>query len=1017
MAQNASQPGSSQQATTEAASIDGGGQKTTSALRAKLRAANRFASPQKDAAGGAGAADVDGPTDKESRLDKRAQRRERLKNTNRVANAHAEAKPIGGAAVAAAAAAAVATAQADPEKVEFTVSLTDSVEHGLSFRPTTTPKVCIVESCDKDLSCFQLGVRAGDCLLAVDGGKVDSLSDDELQAALQRRPVALSFEAAKEQKDRDLLAPEGTESIGLGLGSFPPGPVMLSMVQNGSWGQNCGLVAGDEVRFLDGFAVAAMTAAELKSKLRQRPLRLRVRLLQDGPREFKFAETGADALPLGLFLQFAAAATELALAGVEDNSWAKNAGLKPGDRIVAINGTECSSLQSESQMEDLLKERPLKLKVQLQLQTAQGALAAGGPGAQAASALQSPQAAQAAQPAQATQPAQAAQGAPPAAAPPAQVAKPKDEAPPPPVVVVHQVKTAGAEAVPPQKASILSNVDGMDPYAAADSPPVVPLLDAQDSHATPEDVLKDLHLELPEDYEVLMYPDIDVDAVARVAKAPNIVSPRKGAVRMALKLSAAEQKSAMIFPCSGVAASKFNFAPSVALKMFPDLYQGEEHHQFLQKEQARLAASAKRVGTLGAFAAHPARAAVAGPEFYEKEWSRYLPSVDSSGPPHVKVQISYEQMVAHRLGPMARQTDFTMSAQDYQNELLGGVLGYQVLQQGVEVPRSRPNYMEMLTPLAAEDGDDLPVEELQQALEINMKIRKAIQSDCLGMQQKIPRAAAAAQGGVASPLQGGIIEAAAPAPAKAPETEYHKISLKVVVIKAQGLPEADFMYSTSPYVIVSVVDGDPMSPAAAAGGDAEQAEAWYAAREQLHKRTASVENTTEPEWDSIITGDVRPRPESHVHFRVMDLEEYAHKDKPIGQAVVPLKEVMTNAWTAVRSIALVPFERKNQKRWAELTDARLIVRITWEGIAAQVKAPKIQFVEEATSASKAAQRLAARRNRSPGGASSADAPSPYSFDEAGVNAGANSRSRLAASCVLSLGKPCLRMMVHRNKAR
>merc|ERR1719215_1149293 len=174
-----------------------------------------------------------------------------------------------------------------------------------------------------------------------------------------------------------------------------------------------------------------------------------------------------------------------------------------------------------------------------------------------------------------------------------------------------------------------------------------------------------------------------------------------------------------------------------------------------------------------------------------------------------------------------------------------------------------------------------------------------------------------------------------------PPENFARVSLTILVLRAESLPEGDYLtHSRDPYVMVNVVDGDPLGEAASSE------ENWYTTRNKWGDKTA-VNQGTDPQFMArlrTLEQGVLPREDTYIHFRVMD-EDAAFQDTPIGQAVIPLSEVLRDAWHMPRALALVPIGQRTRRQeelqleWSSLRKSRLHVQVRWEGVPSRVRSP------------------------------------------------------------------------------
>eukprot|EP00913_Durusdinium_trenchii_P025120 g23580.t1 len=162
-------------------------------------------------------------------------------------------------------------------------------------------------------------------------------------------------------------------------------------------------------------------------------------------------------------------------------------------------------------------------------------------------------------------------------------------------------------------------------------------------------------------------------------------------------------------------------------------------------------------------------------------------------------------------------------------------------------------------------------------------------------------------------------------PAPAPESpqsspggspRYHRVKLEIEVVRATDLPSAALLSTSDPYVVVSIVDGHPLQDPEALKGY----EDWRSVHEQFSGQTRVAEGTN---------------PEFRARFLAED--SISHADREIGQAVLPLVDVLGESWAAVRAIALRPMDRTNAQAWAAISKTRLHVAVISEGILGRVK--------------------------------------------------------------------------------
>ncbi|CAK9074435.1 unnamed protein product [Durusdinium trenchii] len=106
---------------------------------------------------------------------------------------------------------------------------------------------------------------------------------------------------------------------------------------------------------------------------------------------------------------------------------------------------------------------------------------------------------------------------------------------------------------------------------------------------------------------------------------------------------------------------------------------------------------------------------------------------------------------------------------------------------------------------------------------------------------------------------------------------------------------------------------------------------------QRTRSSSAREQGTNPEFRARFLAEVRNREQTHIHFRLLDQDSISHADREIGQAVLPLVDVLGESWAAVRAIALRPMDRTNAQAWAAISKTRLHVAVISEGILGRVK--------------------------------------------------------------------------------
>jgi len=280
---------------------------------------------------------------------------------------------------------------------------------------------------------------------------------------------------------------------------------------------------------------------------------------------------------------------------------------------------------------------------------------------------------------------------------------------------------------------------------------------------------------------------------------------------------------------------------------------------------------------------------------------------------------TYEEICLCELGPVAFDPEMTCHVETFQDHVLSGRMEYTALSHGVPAPPQH-DYGHRIQPLHAGEP---PRGSLKDAMDENMAIREILERNVERLQVSLPQ-----------PWMIGINHGQPGQIGTEMErlVDYFRIKLSIQVIRATGLPAPDWVGQSDPYIKVSVLDGDPLGHEANTGGPQ-----WYTSHEQWQGRTVGLEDTLNPEWRSILTApEVKPWSCTCLHFQMFDKEDI-RADRPIGQAIVPMADVVLDKWFAARAVALIPMDRADQQAWASLVDARLHIAISWEGIKSEVK--------------------------------------------------------------------------------
>eukprot|EP00440_Ansanella_granifera_P016917 gb/GFBE01018381.1/.p1 GENE.gb/GFBE01018381.1/~~gb/GFBE01018381.1/.p1 ORF type:complete len:430 (+),score=75.44 gb/GFBE01018381.1/:1-1290(+) len=331
-------------------------------------------------------------------------------------------------------------------------------------------------------------------------------------------------------------------------------------------------------------------------------------------------------------------------------------------------------------------------------------------------------------------------------------------------------------------------------------------------------------------------------------------------------------------------------------------------------------------------------------------------SMTPKKPPVAPIQLSYESVLVQTVGPAALDLDMHMNLEEFGRSVFVPRGTYVNQGQEVKLPPGRPDYgrqiMQVELPpdnVYGRRTQMMAKKHLDEAITNNVEIRKVLQRDVARMRRSMPRPHGAPPVEVDEPERpAGALEG----------RHYGRVKLDIQVVKATDIPLAEFLASTDPYVIVSVVDGNPLQDPQALKGF----EDWRALHEQWSAKTRVVEGTAEAHFRANFFCEVRNREVTHVHFRLFDQDSIAYADRQIGQAVLPLSDVFTDEWSAPRAMALRPMDAKDQKAWQAVHKTRLHVAINWEGVFHSVKTEHLQSVSAAAGISDYAQEGHARRS-------------------------------------------------------
>ncbi|CAE7499048.1 ML5 [Symbiodinium sp. CCMP2592] len=316
------------------------------------------------------------------------------------------------------------------------------------------------------------------------------------------------------------------------------------------------------------------------------------------------------------------------------------------------------------------------------------------------------------------------------------------------------------------------------------------------------------------------------------------------------------------------------------------------------------------------------------------QYSDILKEVTGTKGPQVPVapiSLSYESVLSQTVGPAALDLDAQCSITEFGREIAEARNMYSNQVTQVELPPGRPDYGRQIAKLELPPGNVWgwqaqmqAKQRLDAAMQTNVNIREALQRNVQRMQRAMPRAHGE---------EPEASEAPRPDSSGSPRRHYHKVKLEIEVVKASSIPDATYFASCDPYVVVSIVDGDPLQDPRALSGYQE----WRALHEQWSGQTKVIEGTRDPQFRARFRAEVRNREKTHIHFRLLDQDSISHADRDIGQAAVPLRDILDDSWAAVRGLALRPMDRKNSQAWAAIHKTRLHVAINFEGILGKVK--------------------------------------------------------------------------------
>eukprot|EP00929_Paragymnodinium_shiwhaense_P016521 TRINITY_DN124937_c0_g1_i1.p1 TRINITY_DN124937_c0_g1~~TRINITY_DN124937_c0_g1_i1.p1 ORF type:complete len:702 (-),score=139.16 TRINITY_DN124937_c0_g1_i1:71-2176(-) len=143
---------------------------------------------------------------------------------------------------------------------------------GLSNLP---PGPVFVKSVVEDSFASSQGLERGDEIQALDGLPVFRMTGQQVRDMLHRRPLRIKLLC--DAGYRTLTMPTDVQGLlGLAFVGTPPTEVTIRTVSSGSWADDSGLEAGDELVAVNGEHIAEMAGnADLQRQLKVRPLKMR----------------------------------------------------------------------------------------------------------------------------------------------------------------------------------------------------------------------------------------------------------------------------------------------------------------------------------------------------------------------------------------------------------------------------------------------------------------------------------------------------------------------------------------------------------------------------------------------------------------------------------------------------------------------------------------------------------------------------------------------------------------------
>lgn len=166
---------------------------------------------------------------------------------------------------------------------------------------------------------------------------------------------------------RDVVAAEGVEKVGVAFSGRPPERLFVTQVQPGAWAAECGIGPGDEIVALNGRRVEGMGAADFGAAMGKRPLVVTLATrravlggVPPGHEALSF-EAGDGVASVGM--AFTALPPErMFVKTFQPGSWAESSGIRVGDELALLNRRRPADLTLES-MKAEMQRRPIAFVV------------------------------------------------------------------------------------------------------------------------------------------------------------------------------------------------------------------------------------------------------------------------------------------------------------------------------------------------------------------------------------------------------------------------------------------------------------------------------------------------------------------------------------------------------------------------------------------------------------------------------------------------------------------------------